>query len=647
MSSVEVRVDEFVLDKLRELGVTYYQKNDLPQRIKDALKGASKSGRGAGIPDFTVELKGHNKVLLIIENKWGLNNHELLNTEGEISLEDGVINAFAVNGAIHYAQQIVKSVHYDEVYAVGISGEGALDDMDTRMTTYLVRDGSIKKITIESFRHFSDNEFKDFHKQNKMTEAQKHKLIEKAQQDLGKKAKELNTLMNNNNIDVDNRVVYVSGMLLAMKDGLEPRGLKGNDPKRDDSDGKLIYSRISSFLTDHDIPVVKREMMLDTFTNIRVDADRDKPRELNTQNKSTDSVNKQLFDFIYHEIFETIQATSHLDTLGELYSEFLKFALGNGRDLGIVLSPPYTTKLMTQLINTNKDSRVLDMCTGSGGFLVSAMANMLDNAHATVKNPIELEQKEASIKGEQLRGVELNAKMYTLAATNMILRGDGSTGLIKGDAFDSSITQELEDFKADKALLNPPFSYSENGMPFALRSLDLMVPGGLLAIIIQDSAGTGRAIKTNKQILSRHTYLATIKMPADLFQPSAGVQTSIYIFEAHKPHDFRNTVRFIDFSDDGYKRTGRGTRKTGNPDKRYQNVLEVYKYGANSGVTDIEFIDACITESGDDWNFNQHRVIDTTPTEEDFMKTVGDYIQFELSQVISGRKTIEEIQAKK
>ena len=136
-------------------------------------------------------------------------------------------------------------------------------------------------------------------------------------------------------------------------------------------------------------------------------------------------------------------------------------------------------------------------------------------------------------------------------------------------------------------------------------------------------------------------------MPADLFQPSAGVQTSIYIFEAHKPHDFRNNVRFIDFSDDGYKRTGRGTRKTGNPDKRYQDVLEVYKYGSNSGVTDIEFIDACITESGDDWNFNQHRVIDTTPTEDDFMNTVGDYIQFELSQIISGRKTIEDLQAKK
>src|SRR5699024_8262396 len=108
-----------------------------------------------------------------------------------------------------------------------------------------------------------------------------------------------------------------------------------------------------------------------------------------------------------------------------------------------------------------------------------------------------------------------------------------------------------------------------------------------------------------KQILSRHTYLGNIKMPADLFQPSAGVQTSIYIFEAHKPHDFRNTVRFIDFSDDGYKRTGRGTRKTGNPVKRYQDVLDVYKYGSNSGVTDIEFIDDVITESGDDWNFNQ------------------------------------------
>ena len=55
--------------------------------------------------------------------------------------------------------------------------------------------------------------------------------------------------------------------------------------------------------------------------------------------------------------------------------------------------------------------------------------------------------------------------------------------------------------KANKLLLNPPFSYDENGMPFIAFGLDKMEEGGLAAIIIQDSAGSSRAIKTNQAIL--------------------------------------------------------------------------------------------------------------------------------------------------
>ena len=77
--------------------------------------------------------------------------------------------------------------------------------------------------------------------------------------------------------------------------------------------------------------------------------------------------------------------------------------------------------------------------------------------------------------------------------------------------------------------------------------LDKMEKSGLGAIIIQDSAGSGKAVKTNQRMLKKHTLKASIKMPTDLFQPMAGVQTSIYIFEAGKPHDFEQTVKFIDF----------------------------------------------------------------------------------------------------
>lgn len=112
----------------------------------------------------------------------------------------------------------------------------------------------------------------------------------------------------------------------------------------------------------------------------------------------------------------------------------------------------------------------------------------------------------------------------------MILRGDGSTQIKKADTFKTPASL-YTDFKADRLLLNPPFSYTDYGMPFFEFGLDHMAKGGKGAVIIQDSAGAGKAIMTNQSILSKHRMLASIKMPADLFNPNAIVQTSIYVLK--------------------------------------------------------------------------------------------------------------------
>ncbi|MEI7455916.1 MAG: N-6 DNA methylase, partial [Nitrosomonadales bacterium] len=237
-----------------------------------------------------------------------------------------------------------------------------------------------------------------------------------------------------------------------------------------------------------------------------------------------------------------------------------------------------------------------------------------------------------------LLGIELNAEMFTLAATNMILRGDGSSNIYKGNTFNTP-EKLYKDFNATKLLLNPPFSYSENGMPFIAFGLNQMEKGGLGAIIIQDSAGSGKAVKTNQAILKNHTLIASIKMPVDLFQPMAGVQTSIYIFEAHTPHDIEKTVKFIDFRNDGYKRTSRAIQEIDDPTKRYADIIKIYKAGKSAKVEadwklDEVYVEDFITNSGADWNFDQHKTIDTKPTFDDFRKTVADYLSWEVDQLL-------------
>lgn len=652
MSKFEVRVDDWVLTKLKELGVDYYQQHDLPDNYIKGLQGASKSGKGMGRPDFSISVMPGDKVGVVIENKWGLDKLEKVDEKGVSDLSTKFVNDYALNGAIYYANNMIESGEFDVVYALGVAGEGARDDLTVGLKGTLVRkDVAPFNFEVEGFSNFSKLKFGKFHNEMMMTEEEKHRQLELSLKDLQKSSKELNTLMNDNAITVDSRVVYVSGMLLAMKRGLKPEELKGDDPLTTTSDGKKIYNAIDSFLRVRKIEEGKRDMMLSIYTQLQTDTDRDKVRPRKTRltgkNKgklTTEcSINKEIFEYIYDNIYVTIQEHSHLDTLGELYSEFLKYALGDGKDNGIVLTPPYATKMMNSIIHVDKDSRLLDLCTGSGGFLVSGMASMIDLAKEDKElkeDSNKLEKKIKHIKKNQLMGVEFNVKMYTLASSNMILRGDGSSTLIKGDAFEAVKLDEVIDFKANKALLNPPFSYSENGMPFALIALEVMEKDGLLAIIIQDSAGTGRSIKTNKEILKNHTLVSSIKMPGDLFQPSAGVQTSVYVLKAHVPHDFKQTVKLIDFSDDGYKRTGRGLSKKGNPEQKYKDILEIYEYGVRADNYDssgIDYIEDVITDSGADWNYTQHKVIDTTATEEDFMKTVGDYLSWEVKTILEGR----------
>lgn len=52
-----------------------------------------------------------------------------------------------------------------------------------------------------------------------------------------------------------------------------------------------------------------------------------------------------------------------------------------------------------------------------------------------------------------------------------------------------------------------------------------------------------------KEILKNNRLLASIHM-ADIFKGKTGVQTAIYVFNIGTPHDKKQLVKFIDFSND-------------------------------------------------------------------------------------------------
>lgn len=656
---LEEHVNDWVKSQFKKLGLKnqtdYYTESAIPDYLKEALKGRAKTENKTnfGKPDFS--LTKYKQTPVIIENKLGIKKL-ISETKDGIKFDENSIKDYAVNGALYYATGMIASGKYHEVIAVGIAADS---DESIELKVYYVYgsgESSYKLLESVTTLDFLENKktFDEFYNDAILTEEEKHEILINSQAKLQRYAKSLNKLMHNHNITAPQRVLYVSGMLLSMQnildthgnhiqDGLVPDDLKAiqTESKRD---GVQIVNQIKEFLIARDIPLDKQNLMLSSFSEISKDSQRDEPTELDKEVskllKENASSNKQIFTFIYHNIFLSIDAMAgHLDIMGEMYSEFLKYALGDGKEIGIVLTPPYVTKMMATILDVNKDSKVMDLATGSAGFLISAMEIMIQDVENLYgKKTTEAETKIDEIKKKQLLGVELNAEMFTLAATNMILRGDGSSNIQKGNTFNTP--EELyTKFKANKLLLNPPFSFKENGIPFIEFGLNKMETGGLGAIIIQDSAGSGKAISTNKKILKKHTLKASIKMPTDLFQPMAGVQTSIYIFEVNKPHDYEQTVKFIDFRNDGYKRTSRALQEIDNPTKRYQDIIKIYKAGRNAKVEanwnlDEVYIEDFISPSGADWNFDQHKIIVTKPTLEDFKKTVGDYLAWEVSNIL-------------
>ena len=75
----------------------------------------------------------------------------------------------------------------------------------------------------------------------------------------------------------------------------------------------------------------------------------------------------------------------------------------------------------------------------------------------------------------------------------------------------------------------------------------------------------------------------------------------------------------------------------------------MYKAGSKAKINDklwdvdSSYIEDFINDSGKDWNFEQHVRRDTVPQIEDFKKTVSDYLSWEVSQVLEGKKSVGKI----
>jgi hypothetical protein len=411
-------------------------------------------------------------------------------------------------------------------------------------------------------------------------------------------------------------------------------------------DGDIVLRKITAFLKTKNLPDEKRNMIIRTLQNT-----------LTTDNinrvENGESQLKRVFSMIVDDIGLYYKIGLTTDFTGKLFNEMYSW-LGFSQDKlnDVVLTPSYVATLLVKLARVNKDSYVWDFATGSAGLLVAAMNEMLVDAKNSIKSPDELTAKSAKIKATQLLGLEILPSVYMLAILNMILMGDGSSNILNEDSLidfngNYGFGNTDKKFPADAFVLNPPYSAPGNGMIFVQKALSMMEKG-YAAIIIQNSAGAGKAIEYNKAILEHSTLLASIKMPIDLFIGKSSVQTNVYVFRVGEAHQKDDVVRFIDFSYDGYTRSNRkkasnNLKDTDHAKERYQEVVDLVRFGKSklNYLTEKEFYEGTIDpENGADWN--QSAPIDTRPTLEDFKRTVGDYLAWEISSLIKNNSSEDD-----
>lgn len=449
-------------------------------------------------------------------------------------------------------------------------------------------------------------------------------------------------------ISVGSRVQLVTGMIMASLgvEGkvapLEIADLKGESGSKT-NDGQVIISKIDSFLEERNLPQEKKAMIINDLSRVFIYSDL-------WQTVNGESKLKTVYTSVKNDIMPIFTSAKHLDFTGRLFNVLNAWVdIPDSDKNDVVLTPRYVTELMAKLAQVNKDSYVWDYAAGSAGFLISSMKLMIKDAEEKIKSPKQLEEKIVKIKCEQLLGIEKRSDIYLLAVLNMILMGDGSSNIIHKDSlteYSGNYEQGAksgEAYPANVFLLNPPYSAQGKGFIFVEKALNKM-KSGRAAVLIQENAGSGNGLPYTKRILEKNTLVASIHM-SDIFHGKAGVQTAIYVFNVGIPHDKRQMVKFIDFSNDGYTRQNRkkssqdtNLKNTDHAIERYDEIVNLVLYGKSylHYFTEDEYIEDVISLDGNDWTYKQHQKIDTIPTQEDFMDVVKEYLSWKVSMIMKG-----------
>lgn len=471
------------------------------------------TGDSRGTPDYIV-IKENSDIIIIIECKAAKNRHstydkpEMYKTFGFGNMEE--TQNYAVNGALWYASFLTDK--YD-VIAIGVSGQ---EEFDSSVTSFVWPKGG----TIADIEVLEDgsliNSIVSIDQYKKDIDIVLHRFAsteEEIRKELRRYTLACANFLRSNGIEDNSKAGFVSAVILGLtnhesklykdtKTAIDSKNASKSKKLTDDPIGKnaikmlkgSLYGEGDEYESDYirgvwdidNIPKGKRTSLKKFYDGLL------SKNELTQAPKGKDSkyfcygdtVLSCCIYSLYEHVVEVFEKYSGIDIMGEFYTTFLRFTKGNAKEKGIVLTPKHITELFCDIAQYylgrefDENIKVLDICCGTGAFLISALAKIRKNIRSKKISETEKTRRYSIAQGNSLIGVERDPSMYALAYANMRFHGDGKSNLFNcssllidsyAPADDSGKTylndEKIPLYKAldsfgdiDIALINPPYS---------------------------------------------------------------------------------------------------------------------------------------------------------------------------------------------
>ncbi len=557
------------------------------------LKSYPNNSKGKAKPEFIITFNDDSSTIVVVECKKQNKYHATENKNKP--------NSYAVDGALYYAKFLKQEYN---VIAIAISGTKK------------------ENIKVSAF-HWPKNQesFTELEKSRDIIlepknyiELIKGKKLQKSYSldDIRNTAIDMHNYLREIKMSEKHKPIFIAGILIALEDDDFVKSYTSLTSYI--SVIQNIESAIGNVLSNSDIKSSRITYIKDAFKVLKE----------NTKFKDIALGHHKSITWYVEQLELKIKpmmnyADSTIDALGVFYHEFIKYSGGDGKGLGIVLTPQHLTEFMAELANINKNSKVLDICCGSGSFLVTAMSKMFQSAK---------QHEVDDIRNKQLYGVEIDNDLYSLAIANMIMRKDGKSNIYYGDCFKEDIVKELKEKNINVGLINPPYSQSDKvELEFLEKLLDILVVGGIGVCVVPMSCAIGTKFKdVRERLFKKHSLKAVFSMPDDIFYPE-GTVTCVMVWEAKNTHDINQEVFFGYFKEDGLVKR----KQLGRIDyyDKWEGIQEKWlSLYRNRDVRAGYSIRKAVTNM-DEWCAEAYMETDySTLTEDDFINTVKNYVSY-------------------